>query len=96
MTEPVDEFAMSWLFGLAAGIEGGPQDTLDMPQILHSLLDIKEAVLDKALDVPARRGRGVVVAEHQGDIIEGEARRLSRPDEPYPLRPDGLTRPTRS
>jgi hypothetical protein len=72
---------VSWLFGLAAGIEGGPQDTLDVQQILHSPLDVQEAVLNQALDLPARSGGGVPVAEHQGYVIEGEARRLSRPDE---------------
>jgi hypothetical protein len=82
MAEPVDEFAVSWLFSLAARIEGGPKNTLDVPQMVHSPLDIKEAVFDQALDLLARRGRGVAVAEHQDYIIEGEARRLSRPDEP--------------
>jgi hypothetical protein len=73
---------VSWRFGLAAGVEGGPQNALDVAQIPHSPLDIQEAVLDQTLDLQARRGRGVAVAEHPGDIIEGEARRLSRPDEP--------------
>jgi hypothetical protein len=82
MAQSVDQFAVAWLFGIAAGIKGGPQNALDMSQILHSPLDIKKATLDQALDLPARRGRGVAVAEHQGYIIEGEARRLSRPDEP--------------
>ena len=53
MADPVDEFAVSRLFGRAAGLEGGPQDTLDVPQIFHSPLENQTAILDQALDLPA-------------------------------------------
>src|SRR5262249_42177734 len=67
-------------------LEGGLEDTLHVPQVLHPPLHVSQALLDEYLHLLAGRRGAVTEIQEGGDVFARKARGLRRPDEAEPLR----------